>query len=179
MNIIFYIIVFALTLVAIGWQFYSLKKIAARKFTSDYCLLKSGSSTGWKRFFIPTVFLIISLIPPVNHFLVVVTLAFYLSIVADQWWFSKYKYQYLILQGSNLISNRFKIKTFNLEELTSIGFLPWSDSFRLNFQNGQSLSIQRGEFENDSLNEFLKKSISLSQFNVAIHEDAKSKMYSD
>lgn len=163
-------------LAALGCQFYSLKKISGRKFASDYSLGNLGPSTVWKRLIIPTVLLIIGVIPPVNHFLKVMPLAFYLSIIADQWWFSKYKYQSLILQGNNLISNRFKIKSYNLEELTSIGFLPWSDSFRLNFQHAQSLSIQRGEFENDSLNEFLKKSISLSQFNVVIHEDAKSKI---
>ena len=176
MNIYFFIIVFVIFLVALGWQFYCLKKMSSREFTSDYSLRNLGPSTDWKRFLIPTVILIISLIPPVNHFLVVMAFVFCISKFADQWWFSKYKYQSLMLEGSNLICNRFRVKIFNLKELTSIGFLPWSDSFRLSFQHGQSLSIQRGEFENDSLNEFLKKSISLSQFNVVIHEDAKSKI---
>ncbi len=179
MNIFFYIIVFILILASLGWQFYCLKKMSGGKFTSDYSLEISAHSTVWKRFGLPTVLLIIGLIPPVNHVLVVTALFFFISRVADQWCFSKHKYQSLILEGSNLICNQIKVKIFNLQDLTSIGFSPLSDSFRLNFQLGQSLSIQRGEFENDPLNEFLKKSISLSQFNVVIHEDAKSKIDPD
>lgn len=161
------------------WQFISIKKIAGRIFKSDYPLVKSAPSKGWKQFVMPTGFLIIGLINPVHLFLVAMALFLFLTTVAYQWWFSKYQYQSLIVQGHHLISNQFKVKTFNLEELISIGFLPWSDSFRLNFEHGQSLSIQRSEFEKDSLNGFLKTVISFSQFNVVIHEDAKSKIYAD
>jgi len=179
MNNYFYILCFVLMSAGVLWQFISIKKMAGRKFISDYRLEKSAPLTGWNRFVMPTGFLIIGFINPVNPFLVAMALFLFPTIIADQWWFSKYKYQSLVLQGSHLISNQFKVKTFNLEELISIGFLPWSDSFRLNFEHGQSLSIQRSEFEKESLIGFLKTLIRLSKFTVVIHEDAKSKIYTD
>ncbi len=87
----------------------------------------------------------------------------------------KYVYDAFAISGDNLISNEFRIKTFNLQELTTIDFLPFSDSLQLKFQGGQSISIHRPDFDKESLSNFFKKAVEKSKLYVVISDDAKSK----
>ena len=52
------------------------------------------------------------------------------------------------------------------------------DSFKLKFNDGQSVSIHRPEFDKNAVAYFVKMAIEKSEFPVAIADDAKSKIYS-
>jgi hypothetical protein len=76
-----------------------------------------------------------------------------------------------------MVQNNYNVKKLNLEELTIIDFSPWIDSFKLKFDDGQSVLIHRPEFDKTLLADFVKIAIEKSKFSVVIVDDAKSKIY--
>ena len=165
------LLVFAMT-----WHYIRLRRISLRQIESDYALKQLRFSLNWTQFIFPTIVLGIGLYGNVSLFMVSMGVSFFVSTIV-QWLLTKrYVYDAFLISGDTLVSNDFKTKNFNLQELTIIDFLPFSDSLQLKFQGGQSLSIHRPDFDKDSLSTFFNKAIEKSKLYVAISDDAKSKI---
>jgi hypothetical protein len=133
-------------------------------------------SLNWTQFILPAILLVIGLYGNVSLFMVSMGASLFVSTIVE-WVLSKrYVYNAFLIFGDTLISNDFKTKNFNLQELTIIDFLPFSDSLQLKFQGGESISIHRPDFDKDSLSTFFNKAIEKSKLYVAISDDAKSKI---
>ncbi|CAN5799723.1 hypothetical protein BH11BAC3_BH11BAC3_12160 [soil metagenome] len=159
------------------WQYVRLKRLSERKIIADYSLRQSRSSLKWTKFILPTIFLCSGLYGSISIFLVLTAALLFISTIVERLLTSKYEYDAFTIRGDILTMNEFKTKDFNLEELTIIDFLPFGNSFKLKFKNGQSLSIHRPDFQNESLIIFLNIAIGKSKLQVVISDDAKSKIY--
>ena len=174
----YYTLIFILAIAfGLSWHYLRLKRISARQITSDYCLKQIQFSLSWTQFILPTIFLIIGLYGEVSVFIVSLGTTLFISVIVEWILTRNFVYDAYVISGNNIIRNGLKIKEFNLQELTIIDFLPFSDSLKLKFKDGQSLSIHRPNFQTDSLIIFLKVAIEKSKFYVAISDDAKSKIY--
>ena len=161
---------------AVTWHYIRLQRISGRHIESDYALRQFHSSLNWTQFILPTFFLGIGLYGKVSLFIVSFGASLFVSIIVEWALTQKYEYDAFVIAGDNLISNDFKLKYFNLQELTMIDFLPFSDSLQLKFQGGQSISIHRSDFSKDSLSSFFNVAIDKSKLPVVISDDAKSKI---
>lgn len=169
----------AILLILLGstWQYVRLKKLSRRVIIADYALKQSHVSLKWTGFILPGLLLFAGLYEVVNMFLVLAAVVLLVSTLSEWLLTSKYKYDSFTIRDYILTKNEFKCKDFNLEELSSIDFLPFSDCFKLKFLGGQSLSIHRPSFSKESLTTFLNLAICKSRLSIAISEDAKSKIY--
>ena len=82
-----------------------------------------------------------------------------------------------LINGSKLIYNSWSVKEFDLNELKSIRFMPFKDSFKLAFQKNKYLVINRQLFDNYQLSNFIQTAIQLNSNKIEIDEDAKNKIY--
>ena len=166
-------------LIAIGstWQFVKLKRLSARNIIADYSLQPSHFSLKWTSFILPALILFAGLYRDISMFLVLCAVLLFISTVLEWLLKSKYEYDAFTIRNNILTVNEFNTKDFNLEELANIDFLPFSDSFKLKFRGGGSLSIHRPSFQTESLTKFLNIAITKSQMVVAISDDAKMKIY--
>ena len=173
----YYIIGFIVLLgFAMIWHYIRLRRISERKINSDYSLKQVRFSLSWTQFILPTIFLVIGLYGKLSLLLTSMAVSLIVSILVEWALMKRYVYDAFIIAGDNLISNDFKTKIFNLQELTIIDFLPFSDSIQMKFKGGQSISIHRPDFDKDSLSEFLNKAIVKSKLYVVISDDVKSKI---
>ena len=161
---------------AMTWHYVRLQRISGRRIESDYTLRQFRFSLNWTQFILPTIFLGIGLYEKVSLFFVSIGASLFISIIIEWVLTRKYEYDAFIISGENLISNDFKLKNFNLQELKMIDFLPFTDSLKLKFQGGQSISIHRPDFNKDSLSSFINAAIEKSKLHVVISDDAKSKI---
>jgi len=154
-----------------------LRRISSRKIISDYSLKQSHFSLSWTQFILPIILLIIGLYGDVSIFMISLGASLLITTLVEWVLTRKYVYDAFAISGNNLISNEFKTKAFNLEELTIIDFLPFGDILKLKFKDGQSLSIHRPDFKKESLAAFLNMAIEKSKLHVVISDDAKSKIH--
>ena len=168
---IIFLLVFALT-----WHYIRLRRILARQIKSDYSLSQVRNSLSWTQFILPAIFVCIGLYGNVSVFMISIGASLLVSTIVDWVLTKRFVFDAFVISGDNLISNDFKIKSFNLQELTIIDFLPFSDRLELRFQGGQSLSIHRPDFDKESLIVFFTKAIERSKLYVAISDDAKTKI---
>ena len=166
-------------LIVIGstYQYVKLKRLSIRNIIADYSLRPSHFSLKWTSFILPALILFAGLYRDVSMFLVLCAVFLFISTIVEWLLKSKYEYDAFTIRNNILTMNEFNTKDFNLEELTKIDFLPFSDSFKLRLKGGQSLSIHRPSFETESLATFLNIAIEKSQLVVAISDDAKTKIY--
>jgi hypothetical protein len=158
------------------WQYMRLKKIAERKFEAECSLYNLKYSFGFTKFILPAYLIWIG-ITDYSYIMIAMAITFILSEFTEWFISKKYNYCAYLIDGNILVKNDYKVKKLNLEKLTVIDFSPWIDSFKLKFNDGQSVSIHRSEFDKNILNDFVKRAIEKSKFPVVIAEDAKSKIY--
>ncbi len=173
----FYILsIILLFLFTITWHFIKIKKISERKIKSDYALKKLPSNLSWTKFIIPAIFICAGLYGNVSLFLISMGAVLLISSIVEWALAKKYIYNAFLISGDNLISNDFKIKTFNLQQLTNIDFRPYIDSFQLKFQTGESLLIHRPDFTKEPLNIFINKAIEKNNRVIISSDEAVSKI---
>jgi len=160
---------------AMTWHYIRLRRISERQIKSDCALKQLRFSLNWTQFILPAILLGIGLYGNVSLFMVSLGASLFVSTIVEWLLTKRYVYDSFVISGDNLISNDFKLKNYNLQELTIINFLPFSDTLQLKFQGGQSLSIHRPDFDKDSLSSFFNKAIEKSKLYVVISDDAKSK----
>ena len=166
------LLVFALT-----WHYIRLRRISSRQIHSDYTLRQINRTLNWTQFILPTTLLGVGLFGNISVLMISLALSLFVSTIVEWVLTKKFVFDSFVIAGDNLISNDFKIKSFNLQALTIIDFLAFSDCLRLKFQGGQSVLIHRPDFDKKSLNIFFTKAIERSKKNVEISDDAKSKIY--
>jgi len=165
------LLVFAMT-----WHYIRLRRISKRHIKSEYSLKQVRFSLSWTQFILPTILLSIGFYGNDSLFMISLGASLLFSMIVEWLLNQRYVYDAFAISGDNLISNEFRLKTFNLQELTIIDFLPFSDSLQLKFQGGQSISIHRPDFDKDSLSTFFNKAIEKSKLYVVISDDAKTKI---
>lgn len=167
------ILLFAFSLI---WHYIRLQRISGRKIISDFALPQIRFPLKWTQFILPTIFMGIGLYGKASLFILSGSVSIFVYIIVEWQLTQKYKYDAFVISGDNLISNDFKLKTFNLQELTMVDFLPFSDSLQLKFQDGRSISIHRSDFDKGLLSSFFNAAIGKSKLHVLISDDAQSKI---
>jgi hypothetical protein len=158
------------------YQYVKLRRLSLRNIIADYSLRSSHVSLKWTSFILPALVLFAGLYRDVIIILVLCAAFLFISTIVEWLLKSKYKYDAFTIRNSILTVNDYNTKDFNLEELTKIDFQSFSDSFKLKFKGGRSLSIYRPSFQKESLATFLNIAIEKSLLAVVISDDAKTKI---
>ncbi|MBK7308862.1 MAG: hypothetical protein IPI88_18855 [Chitinophagaceae bacterium] len=177
MNTYFYIVAISLSVVLILGNFYTKKKATSRNFAFDYAIEEKRLRVSWKTFILPAVFFLLSFIKGIDIAMVLFSIILLLAISLDIFQSKKQKHKSYLIRGTKLIYNGWRVKEFELIELESIRFLPFSDSFKLIFKTNKSIVIPRLLFDRNILSNFIQKAIQFSPGKIKIDEDAKTKIY--
>lgn len=172
----YYLVMILLLTVGSAWQYRRLKRLSERVTVADYTLKQTRYKLTWTKFISPAILLFSSLYESINFALLLCAVFFFFSTIIEWLLNSKYGYDAYVIRGNILVRNELKKIDFNLEELTIIDFLPFTDAFKLKFKGGQSVSISSAGFKKEALYKFLNIAIGKSKLPVSIADDAKSKI---
>ncbi|MBP6430588.1 MAG: hypothetical protein KA319_02390 [Ferruginibacter sp.] len=177
MNAFFYIVAISFLVVSLLVGTYLKKKVSSRVFDFDFAIEEKRNELSWKTF-IWVVFLLIIILTNWSDIGFTIFSIFSISVLFYEYLLAKkINYKSYLIRDTKLIYNGWYVKEFDLEELESIHFLPFTDSFKLFFKNKKTIVIARNVFDKNILANFIQKVIQLSSKKIEIEQDAMTKIY--
>jgi hypothetical protein len=82
----------------------------------------------------------------------------------------------LLINGNDLLVNDLFVKTYNLEELTYLGFDGFVDIYIATFANNKRIKIRQDDYRKKDLNNFFTVMLSKSNSNVEISNSIKDEI---